>query len=487
MISTGDKAPSAFASLVDQVVFSPLLLGSAMTFAFYSLIPHSPVYHDLLVRYCCGHPIEYATVAMFFIGMAILLKKGSGLSSERASLRQDSLPPTNLSGPHFSNQVADKLHEHVDSQTPQWRLSTWGHRVRDIIHYLRGKQNSEGLEDHLRYLADLASDRVHSSYALVRTITWGIPILGFLGTVIGITDAIANVTPEQLSESLDQVTAGLGVAFDTTALSLSLSMVMVFSTFVVEGAEQQILSQTEELSMRHIATLFSSTQPDSPLLQAEVDAAALLREQTSRWLTSHGEVWSRAVDDLRSNWSAALEDQRERLEQSLNTGVEHTLEGHVQQISDVRTEFLASLQQMVQSFSACLNEDRRSQETQLSQTHELLKTLVEQWQSQTLTAHENSSRQIHQALKSCTDEIQACQQELAHSTGTLAEILSTMNDRGDTLDDVKQDQQHLLQIQGQLTRNLDAVRAAESLEKTLHGLTAAVHLLTMKSPSAKAA
>ncbi len=487
MISTGAKTPSAFASLVDQIVFSPLLLGSAMTYAFYVLIPHSPAYHDLLARYCCGHPIEYATVAMFFIGMAILIMKGTSLSAERASLRKDALPTVNASEPHFSNQVADRLQEHVESQSPQWRSSTWGHRLRDIIHYLRGKQSSDGLEDHLRYLADLASDRVHSSYALVRTITWGIPILGFLGTVIGITDAIANVTPEQLSESLDQVTAGLGVAFDTTALSLSLSMVMVFCTFVVEGAEQQILSRTEELSMRHVATLFSSSQQNSPLLQAEADTAALLREQTSRWLSSHGEIWSQAVDDLRSSWSAALVDQRERLEQSLNSGVESTLEGHVQQISDVRTEFLATLQQMVQSFSASLSEDRRQQEAQLAQSQAHMESLVEQWQNQTLTAHESSTRQLHEALRSCTDEIHDCQQQLALSTGALAEILSVWKDRGETLEDVKADQQQLLQLQGQLTRNLDAVRAAESLEKTLHGLTAAVHLLTMKSTSAKAA
>ncbi|MEI2659369.1 MAG: MotA/TolQ/ExbB proton channel family protein [Bifidobacterium adolescentis] len=52
---------------------------------------------------------------------------------------------------------------------------------------------------------------------LIRTITWAVPILGFLGTVIGITMAIANITPDQLESSLGEVTAGLAVAFDTTA------------------------------------------------------------------------------------------------------------------------------------------------------------------------------------------------------------------------------------------------------------------------------
>ena len=66
-------------------------------------------------------------------------------------------------------------------------------------------------------LADQAAERLHESYSLVRTITWAVPILGFLGTVVGITMAIANVTPEQLDTSLGEVTDGLAVAFDTTA------------------------------------------------------------------------------------------------------------------------------------------------------------------------------------------------------------------------------------------------------------------------------
>ena len=78
----------------------------------------------------------------------------------------------------------------------------------------------------MTYLAELGSGRLHDGYALIRTITWAVPILGFLGTVIGITMAIANITPDKLEASLPEVTAGLAVAFDTTALSLALSMLL---------------------------------------------------------------------------------------------------------------------------------------------------------------------------------------------------------------------------------------------------------------------
>ncbi|MEX1229712.1 MAG: MotA/TolQ/ExbB proton channel family protein [Planctomycetaceae bacterium] len=481
------SAPSGFASLVDQVFTSPFLIGAGMTYASYVMIPHSPVFRDLMERYCCSHPIEYATIYMFFISLAILLKKSAGLFAENSSLRRDTLPTAHFSGANLAIPVAEKLQEHVDSQPSRWRASIWGRRLQDIIHYLRGKQSPDGLDDHLRYLADLAADRIHASYALVRTITWGIPILGFLGTVIGITLAISNVTPEQLDQSLDQVTRGLGVAFDTTALSLSLSLVMVFVTFVVEGAEQQVLSRTEELAMHHIGTLFSARKTESPLVQAETDAAALLIEQTNRWLSSQQEIWSESLDELRTSWSASLERQRQELTVALNAGVEASLNGHVQQIADIRGEFLGSLGEMVETFSSNLTEERREHHAQLVQSEQQMHSLFDRWQHQSQTILETHSQQFSDVLQGCTQEIHSCQQELARSTETLAEILTAWKDRAEVLYEMKEDQHQLVDLQGQLARNLETVRAAESLEKTLHGLTAAVHLLTMKSPNSKAA
>ena len=106
---------------------------------------------------------------------------------------------------------------------------------------MRRKSSAETLDDELRALADYDVDRMHASYSLVRIIVWAIPILGFLGTVIGITLAIAKLSPDQLENSLPEVTAGLGIAFDTTALALALSMVLMFAKFFVERLETRLL------------------------------------------------------------------------------------------------------------------------------------------------------------------------------------------------------------------------------------------------------
>ena len=70
-------------------------------------------------------------------------------------------------------------------------------------------------------------------------------MLGFLGTVIGITMSLADLSPQNLVSSpetaMEGMLAGLGVAFDTTALALSLAIILMFTQFVTTRVETQLL------------------------------------------------------------------------------------------------------------------------------------------------------------------------------------------------------------------------------------------------------
>jgi hypothetical protein len=65
---------------------------------------------------------------------------------------------------------------------------------------------------------------VQSSYTLSNVFIWAIPILGFIGTVIGIGQAVGAFSGSLdqaqdislLKKSLNDVTGGLATAFDTT-------------------------------------------------------------------------------------------------------------------------------------------------------------------------------------------------------------------------------------------------------------------------------
>lgn len=96
---------------------------------------------------------------------------------------------------------------------------------------MKQRGSAEDLDDQLRNFADADSIEFEGSFGLTRFITWAIPILGFLGTVLGITGAISGVTPEMLEKSMSTVTDGLALSFDATALALALTMVCMFLAF----------------------------------------------------------------------------------------------------------------------------------------------------------------------------------------------------------------------------------------------------------------
>lgn len=92
-------------------------------------------------------------------------------------------------------------------------------------------------------------------YNMIRYITWLIPSLGFIGTVIGIMLALnyagdrANV---ESPEMLYQVTERLGVAFSTTLLALVMAAILVFLQNLIQGKEENILNRSGQYCLDNL-------------------------------------------------------------------------------------------------------------------------------------------------------------------------------------------------------------------------------------------
>ena len=75
-----------------------------------------------------------------------------------------------------------------------------GRRICDALELVERKGSADSLDADLQHLSDQDGGRAHDSYGLVRIIIWAIPMLGFLGTVVGITDAIGGIDANELTE-----------------------------------------------------------------------------------------------------------------------------------------------------------------------------------------------------------------------------------------------------------------------------------------------
>ena len=96
-------------------------------------------------------------------------------------------------------------------------------------------------------------------YNMLRYLTWLLPTLGFIGTLIGISLALAGAStlPDlqdhaKLESWINTLTANLGVAFYTTLVALGLSAILVFLTSIASGREERALNETGQYCLDNL-------------------------------------------------------------------------------------------------------------------------------------------------------------------------------------------------------------------------------------------
>ena len=381
-----------------------------MTVAFFALLPHIPWQRELLMRYCSAHPIEICSMTLFFIGTGVYIRKLIALSREKKALRETTYALASVSRIEGNESWIDPL-------VTRYAGTYASDRLRDAVHFHRHSPNGD-IREHLKYLAELGLEKLNQSYQFVQTIIWAVPILGFLGTVLGITIAIANVTPEQLESHISEVTGGLGGAFDTTSQALTLSLVLVFCSFLIRQLESKVVEQVEWLGMDRLSNLFQSAEPIT-IATAETQVAVDLMNQSHELLAFHQKSWGDALMEARSRFEQTLADQSVKLETSLTQAGVETISEQARLMHQFRVETI-------------------------EQIHRFQTESSMQMQQMTL------------ALKSQVDELKS-----------IAQVYASLHS------------QHgqLKVLQESLDENLQSIQQADTFQETLETLSAAVQLL----------
>jgi biopolymer transport protein ExbB/TolQ len=127
---------------------------------------------------------------------------------------------------------------------------------------------------------------LRGSYALPRFMIWAIPIIGFIGTVWGISNGISHFSDAMtatssvtdvsamLKESLPLVTNSLATAFDTTLLALLLSVPLMMMMLWLEKQEEAYLIHLDESWFHDVKPLFASNQI-TPIITVSADGTSM--------------------------------------------------------------------------------------------------------------------------------------------------------------------------------------------------------------------
>lgn len=195
--------------------------------------------------FLCRGWVNYAEVFLFVWGMAILLMKWKKTKRQRQAMLLDVVPAS--LGAEINPVTVGGFIDHIYKLPLRLRDSLMVNRVRKALELFEKRNNNGEISSFLNAQSDIDANRSSGSYTLLKVFLWAIPILGFIGTVQGLSVAVASLDtgsgdPEKLKESINQLTGGLGVAFDTTLLGLVLSMIMSFPMAAMQKEEEEVLT-----------------------------------------------------------------------------------------------------------------------------------------------------------------------------------------------------------------------------------------------------
>ncbi|MCI0641459.1 MAG: MotA/TolQ/ExbB proton channel family protein [Gemmataceae bacterium] len=350
------QGPRGTLSTLAALVFG---IAAGATLLWY--VANGPLKDTEWARYA-QHPVEHAEVILFTCALCVLLTKLGGVVRERAALRRELLPPWD--GKAMPAAQAGKLRETLASKPRRIQRSAAGRRVAGVLDFVQKRGAAHELDDQLRTLSDNDALAQESSYSLLRFITWAIPILGFLGTVLGITEAIYGVTPEVLEKSLDRVTGGLATAFDTTALALFLTMILMFFAYVIEKLELNVLAGVDAYIESELAHRFERGGPDSAqFIDALRQNTGVLLAATEKMMSQQTAIWMDSMRKAESTWAQTGAQMRTEFAATLQDALATTLSQHSQRLAQFEEKILARQQELIQGIAK--SADSLRQQTEL--------------------------------------------------------------------------------------------------------------------------
>jgi biopolymer transport protein ExbB/TolQ len=302
---------------------SPFLWGILGSVGFYGLLraipPNTPGMKDFVLRYFSRHPVEYMLTVLFSVGLAALVVKIFDIAAQRSGLRNSPLGarPESRQSVEESEELLAMLDELPGRRQGEYYVA----RLRAALQHVWRHDSAEELDDELKYLADVDAARLHAGYGLFRVIVWAIPILGFLGTVIGITQALNAVDLQAPDKSMLQVLNGLGLKFDTTALALAYAMILMLVHFKVDEAENALLGQVdgrvlEDLSGRFAVAAASPVAADGQAVAVRRMAEAV-SQATGSLVQRQAELWQASVDTAARQWATMSESAAEHVQRAM--------------------------------------------------------------------------------------------------------------------------------------------------------------------------
>ncbi|NIR27758.1 MAG: MotA/TolQ/ExbB proton channel family protein [Gammaproteobacteria bacterium] len=195
---------------------------------------------------------DYEQEACFILmlwAFAIMAYKGVATYRERRLLDDDLLGIEDLQ--RIRAEDAHQLSRDLQSLPRRLQGHLLPRALLSGLHRFSATRSVQDVSTATREVCETEAERLESELSIVRYIAWAIPSIGFIGTVRGIGDALAQAH-QAVEGNITGVTQSLGVAFNSTFIALVISIVVMFFVHQLQLQQERLVLETESYCDDHL-------------------------------------------------------------------------------------------------------------------------------------------------------------------------------------------------------------------------------------------
>jgi len=212
------------------------------------------------IVFCDRGALPYIVTWLFFMAFVLLVRKNAVVNREWTAFDlEDEFFPKDASST-IQRESADAIAAKARMLPPSQRELLLIQRLDRGLQRLRNTGSSAEMSSVLNDLSSIDRQTAESGYTIPRFLLAVIPILGFIGTVLGISLAISGFAHAiaatesfvDLKVRLKEVTGSLSLAFETTLVALTMSGLIMAMIAFVQKKEDELLTAIDDFCISRI-------------------------------------------------------------------------------------------------------------------------------------------------------------------------------------------------------------------------------------------
>ncbi len=410
-------------------------------------------------------PVQYFEVFMAFMIATLIFMKSRIVRAQLSVIAEGPVDPkVNLED---DDQVQELRTQIVGHEAFSWSIVL--NRIDRILALWLGSKDVSRVSSWAEAESDRDTSASDSSYAIARVLIWAIPILGFIGTVMGLGQAVAGFANflagaaelSQIKEAIARVTIGLGMAFDTTLLALVLSVLLMFPLSAVQRKEEGLFVEIDNYLDDYLISRLPSPERQPIVIENLEDSIEAAFRRYIPDPDRYEEVFTRSIERA----AGVVEERFAALSKSYESAL-HDLTGRLSSsIAGVGDELEAALQKTVAEVREQDEKMLALRRKAAAEDAEKLKAVISEVNA--------AAEKVAAGYREKADELRKAVDESARRTVEAADKVAT---RLEDVAKMAKGIEQLLHVQEAVEKSFSTLVSSEEFRKTLDDLRG--HLAT---------